>query len=92
MMLMSQEGPLLTYRLPLKDLNVSWNEIRSKGAVALIDAIGDNNTLLKFDLSWNAIGTKSEATKRVAISLSEALRKNTTLIHLDFESKSLING
>lgn len=37
----------------LTDLNLSWNEIRAEGAVAVAEAIRDNVGMKTIKLAWN---------------------------------------
>lgn len=37
----------------LTDLNLSWNEIRAEGAVAVAEAIRDNVGMKTIKIAWN---------------------------------------
>ena len=61
----------------LQTLDLSWNYLRRKGAVAIAQGLKSNQMLKKLNLSYNGFGTEG------AVALAEALKINTTLTHLD---------
>jgi Leucine-rich repeat (LRR) protein len=73
----------------LRELDLSWNKIQDKGAVAIFTALMTNKQILKLDVSWNAIGTKTEKTFSVSTALSDMLLNNSSLIHLDLSQNQL---
>ncbi|XP_056409265.1 leucine-rich repeat-containing protein 74A-like, partial [Hyla sarda] len=61
----------------LQELDLSWNHIRMKGAIALSAGLRVNGMLKVLDLSYNGFGNEG------ALALGEALRVNSSLLHLD---------
>ncbi|KAK3099263.1 hypothetical protein FSP39_001818 [Pinctada imbricata] len=70
-------GTALIENETLKELDLSWNHIRSKGAVGVALGLKKNIALLKLSLSWNGFGFEG------SVALACALATNTTLTHLD---------
>lgn len=77
------------HKLKLKELSLSWNSIKHTGTIALTEALKGNNNLLSFDLSWNALGSKSDQFRTTAAAISSLLETNTTLTHLDLSQNQL---
>lgn len=61
----------------LQHLDLSWNYLRRKGAVAIAQGLKSNQMLKKLNLSYNGFGTEG------AVALADSLKINTTLTHLD---------
>ena len=61
----------------LQTLDLSWNALRLKGAVAVAQGLKTNQMLKVLNLSYNGFGTEG------ASALADALKINTTLIELD---------
>uniref|UniRef100_A0A3Q3E098 Leucine rich repeat containing 74A n=1 Tax=Labrus bergylta TaxID=56723 RepID=A0A3Q3E098_9LABR len=69
----------------LEFLDLSWNHLRMKGAVALCAGLKVNMMLKHLDLSWNGFGNEG------ALSMGEALKFNNTLVHLNLNNNRLTN-
>ncbi|CAH1782503.1 unnamed protein product [Owenia fusiformis] len=69
----------------LIEIDLSWNSIREKGAVAVGKALSTNGTLEILDLSWNGFGVKG------AIHLMRALKVNNKLRVLDLSNNRINN-
>uniref|UniRef100_A0A667YRI6 Leucine rich repeat containing 74A n=1 Tax=Myripristis murdjan TaxID=586833 RepID=A0A667YRI6_9TELE len=69
----------------LEALDLSWNHLRMKGAVAFCAGLKVNMTLKHLDLSWNGFGNEG------ALALGEALKFNNTLVHLDLCNNRITN-
>ena len=50
-----------------EELNVSYNHITAKGAIAIVDCLKHNKTLKKLDLSWNRI--ENDGIKKILESI-----------------------
>ena len=61
----------------LQTLNLSWNHIRRKGAVAIAQGLKVNQMLKVLNLSYNGLASEG------AVALADALKVNTTLVELD---------
>lgn len=70
-------------KCPLETLNLHWNMIRLKGAVALCDSLRQNRTLMHLDLSYNALGQAG------ALTLGNALTENKSLRNLNLANNSI---
>jgi Ran GTPase-activating protein (RanGAP) involved in mRNA processing and transport len=66
-------GPAIEENSSITDLDLSWNQIRLKGADAIADGLGKNSTLLVVNLGWNGFGDVG------AESCSKMLGENKTL-------------
>ena len=53
MLIMMRLHVILAENTTLTDLNLSWNEIRCEGAVAVAEAIRDNVGMKTIALAWN---------------------------------------
>ncbi len=62
-------------------LFLHWNYIRGKGASYLADAIGENETLMVFDGSFNSFGAAENNVS--AKSWRDMFMINRALVHLD---------
>ncbi|KYO25379.1 leucine-rich repeat-containing protein 74A isoform B [Alligator mississippiensis] len=69
----------------LEFLNLSWNHLRMKGAVAVSAGLRVNGTLKILDLSWNGFGNEG------ALALGEALKVNNVLVQLDISTNHINN-
>ncbi|XP_019909695.2 leucine-rich repeat-containing protein 74A isoform X2 [Esox lucius] len=69
----------------LEQLDLSWNHLRMKGAVAFCAGLKVNVTLKHLDLSWNGFGNEG------ALALGEALKFNNSLVHLDLSNNRITN-
>ncbi|XP_039897608.1 leucine-rich repeat-containing protein 74A [Simochromis diagramma] len=69
----------------LEVLDLSWNHLRMKGAVAFCAGLKVNMMLKHLDLSWNGFGNEG------ALAMGEALKFNTTLVHLNLNNNRLTN-
>ncbi|XP_057175695.1 leucine-rich repeat-containing protein 74A-like, partial [Triplophysa rosa] len=67
----------------LEVLDLSWNRLRMKGAVAFCAGLKVNSTLKHLDLSWNGFGNEG------ALALGEALKFNNTLVHLNLNNNRM---
>ena len=76
-------------KLNLTELSLSWNSIKHTGTIALTEALKENNKLLSFDLSWNAIGSKADVFRKAATAIASLLEVNTSLTHLDLSQNQL---
>lgn len=63
-------------------LDLHWNLIRSLGACEIFRNLQENVCLRQLDMSWNAMGR--DETSETVLALSEALKLNTGLQHVDF--------
>uniref|UniRef100_A0A3Q2Z1I3 Leucine rich repeat containing 74A n=1 Tax=Hippocampus comes TaxID=109280 RepID=A0A3Q2Z1I3_HIPCM len=70
----------------LEVLNLCWNQLRMKGAVALSAGLKVNTMLKHLDLSWNGFGNEG------ALAIGEALKFNRTLVHLNLNNNRITNG
>jgi hypothetical protein len=46
--------------------------------------VGENSTLLQFDMSWNSLGTNDD----VAMAIATTVEKNESLLHLDLSQNN----
>uniref|UniRef100_A0A3Q0RLJ4 Leucine rich repeat containing 74A n=1 Tax=Amphilophus citrinellus TaxID=61819 RepID=A0A3Q0RLJ4_AMPCI len=69
----------------LEVLDLSWNHLRMKGAVAFCAGLKVNMMLKHLDLSWNGFGNEG------ALAMGEALKFNNTLVHLNLSNNRLTN-
>ncbi|KTG39615.1 hypothetical protein cypCar_00006569 [Cyprinus carpio] len=67
----------------MKSLNLAWNCIRGKGAIAIAKGLEGNNFLRTLDLSFNGLG------KEGAMALEEALKNNNTLEDLNISNSRI---
>lgn len=67
----------------LEELYLHWNQIKGDGALAIVDALLENDSLNVLDLSWNAFG---QGNPHVVPKLCDYLVKNKSLVHLDLSS------
>uniref|UniRef100_A0A673K4C7 Leucine rich repeat containing 74A n=1 Tax=Sinocyclocheilus rhinocerous TaxID=307959 RepID=A0A673K4C7_9TELE len=67
----------------LEVLDLSWNHLRMKAAVAFCAGLKVNTTLKHLDLSFNGFGNEG------ALALGEALKFNNTLVHLDLNNNCM---
>lgn len=67
----------------IEELNLSWNHLRLKGALAIANALQYNSTLRILDLSWN--GFSDEASRKI----SNSLKRNRTLEDIDLSSNRI---
>lgn len=70
----------------LKSLKISWNKIKSKGGIAIADALKDNQRIVVFDASFNLFGAKRNG--EFGIKFGEACNKGR-LRHVDISYNSL---
>lgn len=77
---------LLTQNTILEELYVSWNKIRGPGAICIGKALELSNNLHTLDLSWNSLGGCGNGG---ISSISNSLRRNTALTHLDISHNRL---
>ena len=61
----------------LQTLDLSWNSLRLKGALAIAQGLKSNQMLKVLNLSYNGFGNNG------AIALADALKMNSTLTELD---------
>uniref|UniRef100_A0A3B3YIQ6 EF-hand domain-containing protein n=1 Tax=Poecilia mexicana TaxID=48701 RepID=A0A3B3YIQ6_9TELE len=66
-------------------LDLSWNHLRMKGAVAFSAGLKVNTMLKHLDLSWNGFGNEG------ALAIGEALKFNNTLVHLNLSNNCITN-
>lgn len=72
----------------LTRVNLSWNVIRAKGALSILEGVRKTNILRTLDLSWNAIGSGKEA--RVAVDvLTQVIRDSTSLVDLNISNNAI---
>ncbi|XP_035535024.1 leucine-rich repeat-containing protein 74A-like [Morone saxatilis] len=76
-------GQMLATNVGIEILNLSWNNLRMRGAVALSAGLKVNSTLKQLHLSWNGFGHIE------AESLGQALKQNSTLVLLDLSSNHI---
>ncbi|KAJ1341617.1 hypothetical protein BSLG_003806 [Batrachochytrium salamandrivorans] len=69
-------GVALVANETLRDLNVSWNEMRSRGIGALLTGAKDNISLIYLNIRNNGIGENGAA-------VNQFLARNTTVTTLD---------
>ena len=67
----------------LKQLDLSWNGIRMKGAVELASALTQNTSLSALDIAWN--GFSVEGSEHIGMTLAS----NTTLRFLNISHNSV---
>ena len=70
----------------LTALDVSWNDILSKGCLALANAIRFNGVLQSLDMSGNRVGVRGFQ------AFANALESNTTLQHLNLHKSKQFGG
>ena len=57
----------------LRELDLSWNSLRQKGAVGICSSLKENDSLEILDLSWNGLAFGG------AVALKQALLVNNSL-------------
>ena len=67
----------------LETLDLSWNHLRGKGAVAIGKSIQRNIGLKRLDISWNGFDHQG------GMALATSLGKNSTLLTLDLTNNRL---
>ncbi|KAM3603253.1 uncharacterized protein V6R79_019396 [Siganus canaliculatus] len=76
-------GKMLATNVGIEVLNLSWNHLRRRGAVALCAGLKENSTLKKLLLSHNGFGRVG------AESLGRALKENQSVELLDLSSNHI---
>uniref|UniRef100_A0A3Q1H5K1 EF-hand domain-containing protein n=1 Tax=Anabas testudineus TaxID=64144 RepID=A0A3Q1H5K1_ANATE len=66
-------------------LDLSWNQLRMKGAVAFCAGLKVNMMLKHLDLSWNGFGNEG------ALAMGEALKFNNTVVFLNLNNNRITN-
>jgi len=61
----------------VEEVDVSWNKLSHKGALALANGMKDNKKLKKLNISWNSIGNEAGKT------FGEVIKKDAVLEVLD---------
>ena len=65
-------------------LDLSNNNIRARGAIALWKALSVSKTLEELDVSWNGFGSSdTKEAGKVATAIGETLRDNKSILHLN---------
>jgi hypothetical protein len=70
----------------MKSCKLSWNKIRSKGGIAIADALKDNQRITVFDISFNQCAIKRNG--EFGLKMGEAVNKGI-LRHLDISYNSM---
>ena len=65
----------------MRELYIHWNKINAKGGSLIFEALTENNLLKVLDISWNDIGSLA-----CAMKVSDFLKKNKCLVHLDMSN------
>jgi len=76
-------GPAIGANESLEFLNVSWNNLRRRGAIAVAHGLKNNVMLKQLNLAWNGFGDEG------AVALGEALRNNTIIQWLDISNNRI---
>ncbi|XP_052276174.1 leucine-rich repeat-containing protein 74B-like isoform X1 [Dreissena polymorpha] len=76
-------GPAISSNDILEVLDLSWNHIRGKGAIAVAKGIGENVRLKSCNISWNGFGPEGGA------AVGEAMASNSSLLELDVSGNRL---
>ena len=79
----STAGPAIDSNSALENLNLSWNHLRGKGAVAIGKGLRANCSLKTLDLSWNGFADEGAA------AVGESLKENNTLLNLDLSNNRI---
>lgn len=61
------------------------NRIYGEGAIKIVEALKNNNTIKIFDYSFNTLG---HGKNTCASILGECFKKNKTLLHVDFSGNN----
>eukprot|EP00058_Branchiostoma_floridae_P028091 XP_002613582.1 hypothetical protein BRAFLDRAFT_119795 [Branchiostoma floridae] len=64
-------------------LDLSWNQLRGKGALAICNGLKLNTTLKSLDVSWNGFADEG------ALGFAEALKLNNVLTSLDITNNRI---
>ncbi|XP_013417118.1 leucine-rich repeat-containing protein 74B [Lingula anatina] len=67
----------------LEELDLSWNQIRGDGALAICRGVKENNSLKILNMSWNGLAEEG------AISMGQALQASRTMTELDISSNRI---
>lgn len=84
----------LKHNTTVTTLNLSGNDIKFRGAVALWKLLRHNKTLTALDISYNCVGNSinDDATMVSMDGLDDALASNTTLTDLNMAFNSISGG
>jgi len=74
-------GEMIKYNRSLVKLDLHYNNICGRTALCFYEGLAQNDKLEELDLSWNAQGRSFS--EEIPKALSEALRLNSVLKHLD---------
>lgn len=76
-------APAIDSNDSLEHLNLSWNHLRGKGAIAIGKGLRANVSLKVLDLSWNGFADDGAA------AVGESLRENNTLLEIDLSNNRI---
>ena len=49
-------GRSIAMNVSIESFNISWNQLRRKGAVSMCNGLKSNYTVSVVDMSWNGLG------------------------------------
>ena len=63
----------------LQHLDMSWNNMRGKGAVLILEGIKNNSTIETLDLSYNLMGSYQQGKDPAVFSSAGMLAENMSI-------------
>ena len=77
-------GEMIYTNISITALFLSWNEIKGEGGSTIAKALHENTYIKVIDLSFNSLGSMHFQKRSCIKPLSDALKANKTLVHIDF--------
>jgi len=87
--LISTLSSILKMTDSLKELDLSWNNLRGEAAENLILALKDNITVTKLNVGYNLFGVSTLGSSPAAIKFAEVFQENKVLEEVDLTSNFL---
>jgi len=76
-------GEMIYMNMTINSLFLSWNEIKGEGGACIFSRFMENSHIKVLDLSFNPLGSMHFQKVTCIKELSDAFKKNKTLLHLD---------